>query len=162
VTYFKNRKSTVEWEAPKLVLVPILFVLLFQCTLIPPFLFSPWGRSPRSEDDWQSASGWRAAGSPSSALLLQWLLVLKGLSHEQCSGSMTFWGGSGSGSSDPCFWLMDPDSDPDSDSDPDPDPGSGSCYFRHWPSECQQKTNFVKQVFLIITFWRYIYIILHR
>ncbi len=26
---------------------------------------------------------------------------------------MTFWGGSGSGSSDPCFWLMDPDSDPD-------------------------------------------------
>ncbi len=27
----------------------------------------------------------------------------------QCSGSMTFWGGSGSGSSDPCFWLMDPD-----------------------------------------------------
>ncbi len=25
----------------------------------------------------------------------------------QCSGSMTFWGGSGS--SDPCFWLMDPD-----------------------------------------------------
>ncbi len=26
----------------------------------------------------------------------------------QCSGSMTFWGGSGSGSSDPCFWLMDP------------------------------------------------------
>jgi hypothetical protein len=22
---------------------------------------------------------------------------------------MTFWGGSGSGSSDPCFWLMDPD-----------------------------------------------------
>ncbi len=56
----------------------------------------------------------------------------------QCSGSMTFWGGSGSGSSDPCFWLMDLDSDPD----PDPDPGSGSCYFRHWPSRCQQKTNF--------------------
>ncbi len=24
---------------------------------------------------------------------------------------MTFWGGSGSGSSDPCFWLMDPDPD---------------------------------------------------
>ncbi len=33
--------------------------------------------------------------------------------ENQCSGSMTFWGGSGSGSSDPCFWLMDPDSDPD-------------------------------------------------
>ncbi len=30
----------------------------------------------------------------------------------QCSGSMTFWGGSGSWSSDPCFWLMDPDPDP--------------------------------------------------
>ncbi len=30
----------------------------------------------------------------------------------QCSGSMTFWGGSWSGSSDPCFWLMDPDPDP--------------------------------------------------
>jgi len=27
----------------------------------------------------------------------------------QCSESMTFWGGSGSGSSDPCFWLVDPD-----------------------------------------------------
>ncbi len=43
----------------------------------------------------------------------------------QCSGSMTFWGGSGSGSSDP--WLTN---------------GSGSCYFRHLPSRCQQKTNF--------------------
>ncbi len=31
------------------------------------------------------------------------------LGLHQCSGSMTFWGGSGSGSSDPCFWLMDPD-----------------------------------------------------
>jgi hypothetical protein len=20
--------------------------------------------------------------------------------------------------------------------------GSGSCYFRHWPSRCQKKTNF--------------------
>ncbi len=29
----------------------------------------------------------------------------------QCSGSMTFWCGSGSG--DPCLWQMDPDSDPD-------------------------------------------------
>ncbi len=27
----------------------------------------------------------------------------------QCSGSMTFWGGSESGSADPCFWLMDLD-----------------------------------------------------
>ncbi len=39
--------------------------------------------------------------------------------------------------------------------------GSGSCYFRHWPSRCQQKTVF-KNVFLIITFWRYIYIIFQR
>ncbi len=36
--------------------------------------------------------------------------------------------------------------------------GSGSCYFRHWPSRCKQKTN-LKKVFLLITFWRYIYII---
>jgi hypothetical protein len=48
----------------------------------------------------------------------------------QCSGSMTFW--CGSGSADPCLLLMDPD----------PDPGSGSCYFRHWPSRCQQKKIF--------------------
>ncbi len=33
------------------------------------------------------------------------------LSGFQCCGSMTFWGGSGS--ADPCLWLMDPDSDPD-------------------------------------------------
>ncbi len=50
----------------------------------------------------------------------------------QCCGSMTFWG------------------------------GSGSCYFRHWPSRCQQKTNFLTQFFLLITFWRYIYIIFQR
>ncbi len=30
--------------------------------------------------------------------------------------------------------------------------GSGSCYFRHWPSRCQQKTNFLTQFFLLITF----------
>jgi hypothetical protein len=60
----------------------------------------------------------------------------------RCSGSMTFWGGSGS--SYPCFWLMDPDSDPE----------SGYCYFRHWPSRRQQKTN-LTQFFLLITFWRY-------
>ncbi len=54
----------------------------------------------------------------------------------QCCESMTFWGGSGS--SDPCLWLMDPDPD----SDPDSDSGSGSCYFRHWPSRCQQKLIF--------------------
>ncbi len=48
-------------------------------------------------------------------------------------GSTTL--GSGSGSSDPCFWLMDPDSDPE----------SGSCCFLHWPSRCQQKTIFNKK-----------------
>ncbi len=40
--------------------------------------------------------------------------------------------------------------------------GSGSCYFRHWPSRGQQKTNFFYKVFLLITFWRYIYIIFQK
>ncbi len=31
-------------------------------------------------------------------------------SEYQCCGSMTFW--CGSGSADPCLWLMDPDADP--------------------------------------------------
>jgi hypothetical protein len=62
----------------------------------------------------------------------------------QCCGSMTFWGGSGSGSADPWLWLMD--------LDPNPDPGPGSCYCCHWPSRCQQKTNFLTQFFLLITF----------
>jgi hypothetical protein len=34
----------------------------------------------------------------------------------QCSGSMTFW--CGSGSADPCLQLMDPDPDSDPDADP--------------------------------------------
>ncbi len=34
--------------------------------------------------------------------------------------------------------------------------GFGSCYFRQWPSRRQQK------FFLLITFWRYIYIIFQR
>jgi hypothetical protein len=46
---------------------------------------------------------------------------------------MTFWGGSGS--ADPCLWLMDPD------------PGSESCYFRHWPSRCQQKNKFFHTIY---------------
>ncbi len=50
---------------------------------------------------------------------------------KQCGGSMTFWGGSGS--ADPCLWLMDPD--------------PVSCYFRHLPSRCQQKTNFYYTIF---------------
>ncbi len=32
--------------------------------------------------------------------------------NHQCSGSMTLWCGSGSGSADPCLWLMDQYSDP--------------------------------------------------
>ncbi len=72
---------------------------------------------------------------------------------DQCSGSMTFWCGSGSvsGSADPCFWLMD--SDPDADPDPD--------IFVIDLQEAK-KTNFILKVFLIITFWRYIYIIFQR
>ncbi len=39
--------------------------------------------------------------------------------------------------------------------------GSGceSFYFHHWPSSCQQKTNWFKKVFRYITFLRYLYII---
>ncbi len=55
-------------------------------------------------------------------------------SENQCCGSMTFWCGSGSGSS----------------------------YFRQWPSRGQQKTNFVEKAFLLITCWWYIYIIFQR
>ncbi len=43
--------------------------------------------------------------------LSQIIFVCEGKGQNQCSGSMTFSGGSGS--SGPCFWLMDPDSDPD-------------------------------------------------
>jgi hypothetical protein len=39
--------------------------------------------------------------------------------------------------------------------------GSGSGYIRHCPSRCQQKAN-LKKVFLLLTFWRYIYIIFQR
>jgi hypothetical protein len=33
---------------------------------------------------------------------------------------------------------------------------SGSCFLRQWPSRCKRK------FFLLISFWRYIFIILHR
>ena len=57
-------------------------------------------------------------------------------SHQCCGWHyMTFL--CGSGSADPCLWLMDPD----------PDPGSGSCFFRHWPSRCSQKNNFCLNIF---------------
>ncbi len=30
--------------------------------------------------------------------------------------------------------------------------GSGSCYFRHWPSRSQQKTNFIHNLFCLLLF----------
>ncbi len=30
--------------------------------------------------------------------------------------------------------------------------GSGSCYFRHCPTRCQQKTNFLTQFFLLVRY----------
>ncbi len=50
---------------------------------------------------------------------------------DQCCGSMTFWGGSGF--ADPCLSLN----------------GSRSCYFRHRPSRCQQKNNFLFYYFCL-------------
>ncbi len=38
--------------------------------------------------------------------------------------------------------------------------GSGSCYFLHWSSRCRQKLT--KKGFLLISFWRYIFIIFQR
>ncbi len=37
--------------------------------------------------------------------------------------------------------------------------GFGSCYFRHWPSQDANKMQFFQKVFLLVTFWRYTYII---
>ncbi len=64
----------------------------------------------------------------------------------QCSGSMTFWCGSGSG--DPCLWLMDPDLDPDLD------------LFVIDLQDANKKLPIKKN--LLITFWRYIYILFER
>ncbi len=44
----------------------------------------------------------------------------------------------------------------------DPKPGYGSCFFRHWPSRCQQKTICFWTFFLLITVWKYIYMIFQR
>ena len=54
-------------------------------------------------------------------------VYVRHLGYEGTSVPDPFWGGSGSGSADPCLFLVDPDPD----SVPDPDPGSASCYFRH-------------------------------
>ncbi len=104
-------------------------------------------------------------GSWSTTLVRRWFVIFVSLLSQglgwffsntcgfnQCCGSMTFGGDPdpGSGSADPCLWLMDPD------------PGSGSCHFRYWPSRCQLKTNFLTQFFLLFTFWSYIYIIFQR
>ncbi len=72
--------------------------------------------------------------------------ILRNCAGEQCCGSIIFWfdpdpirgpmpltNGSGSGSGFE----------------------SGSCYFRHWPSWSQQKTNSLKD-FQLISFQRYI------
>jgi hypothetical protein len=56
-------------------------------------------------------------------------------SVNQCCGSVTFW--YGSGSADPCLWLMDPDP-------------------AIFVIDLQEA---FKNYFLLITFWRYIYII---
>ncbi len=64
----------------------------------------------------------------------------------QCSGSMTFW--SGSGSTDPCLWLMIVDPDP--------------AFFVIDLQDANKKQFFVYTFFLLITFWRYIYIIFQR
>ncbi len=52
----------------------------------------------------------------------------------QCCGSMTFWCGSGSGSADPCQWLMD--------SDPDPDPA----IFVIDLQDANKKLSFLKKI----------------
>ncbi len=113
---------------------------------------------PRQTSSWDASSQCRRDKPPSQSQQKQ-SSTKRSFNHtllaaRQCCGSMTFWGGSGS--ADPCLWLMDPDSVPD------PDPGPGSCYYCNWPSRCQQKTNFLTQFFLLITFWSYIYIIFQR
>jgi hypothetical protein len=73
-----------------------------------------------------------------------------GVGIQQCCGSMTFWGGSGSGSADPCLWLVDPDPD----SDPDP-----AIYVTNLQDASKK---LITQFFLFITFWSYIYTIFQR
>ncbi len=63
-----------------------------------------------------------------------------------CIVHCTFWGGSVSGSADPCLWQMDPDADLD--------PAIFIIDFQ----DANKKRNF-ENVFLHVTFRRYIYII---
>ncbi len=55
-------------------------------------------------------SEWKKRSGSGIKILNQQQCQSKSLSTVQCSGSMTFW--CGSGSADPCLWLMDPDADP--------------------------------------------------
>ena len=71
------------------------------------------------------------------------------MSKNQCCGSMTFWGGSGSGSADPCLSLMDPD--PDSNPDPDPDAIPDPAIFVMNLQDANKKIIF-KKSFFVITF----------
>ncbi len=67
--------------------------------------------------------------------------------RKQCSGSVTFWysSGCGSGSWDPQLWLFDPDLAPA------PDPAL-------FVSDLQDgNKNYSFIIFLLTTFWRYIY-----
>ncbi len=84
---------------------------------------------------------------------------------------MTFWCGSGSGSADPCFWLMDPD--PDLDPDPaifiiDLQDGNKNLYkkfflllsegtftwfFKHKMSKRSHKTKGIKVFLTIFACW---------
>ncbi len=77
------------------------------------------------------------------------LWVLQDVTINQCYGSMKFRRASRSGSADLYLWLMDPDADPDS-----------AIFVRDLQDV--NKNNFVFKVFLLITFWRYIYIIFQR
>jgi hypothetical protein len=87
-----------------------------------------------------SSGFWGDTPTAVPQLLYGGQLQVRGQCRNQYCGSMTFWCGSGSRSADPCLWLMDPD------------PGSGSCYFRHRPSRCQQKTNLFFNFFCLILF----------
>jgi hypothetical protein len=73
--------------------------------------------------------------------------------EQQCSGSVTFWYGSGW---DPYLRLTDPDADPAPDPDADPDLFVRDLHFKT-PTK-----NIFKIVFMLFPFGRFLYIILQR
>ena len=89
-----------------------------------------WWPDKQMRGPWCPDTLWAALLGPWRVILPVFQVSIKIYPFELCCGFMTFWGGSGSGSANPCLWLMDPD------------PGSGYCYFRHSPSRYQQNTNF--------------------